>query len=69
MKIRAPGLSLDMPVCSISLIEGSPVVSCRAGPYDATAQLSRADVRILIRALFRPALLISLIRFAFGKSR
>jgi hypothetical protein len=69
MKIRAPGLNLDMAVCSIALVEGSPVVSCRAGPYDATAQLSRDDVRILMRALIRPALLIRLVRFSFGKPR
>jgi hypothetical protein len=69
MKIRAPGLNLDMAVRSISLIDGSPVVGCRAGPYDATAELSRDDVRLLMRALFRPALLVRLIRFAFGKPR
>jgi hypothetical protein len=69
MKIRAPGLSLDMAVRSIALADGSRVVSCRTGPYDATAQLSRDDVRVLMRTLFRPALLIRLVGFAFGKPR
>jgi hypothetical protein len=58
-----------MAVRSISLIDGSPVVSCRVGPYDATAQLSRDDVRILMRALCRPAVLVRLIRFALRKSQ
>lgn len=68
MKISAPALKLEMKLSDVRIKDGRPVIVCRMGAYDATTELSQADVLTLLRTLARPSVLLSFIRLTLGRS-
>lgn len=67
MKISAPSLKLDLAVTEIVVREKKPVVLCRVGAYDATAELTRSDIMAFLKALLRPKVLVALVRMLLGR--
>lgn len=69
MKISAPSLKLDMVLSHVEVKHGLPVIVCKVGVYEAVTDLSRDDVRVLLRNLARPRVLGAFLRLAFRRDK
>lgn len=67
MKIVAPSLKLNMELQDVEIREGKPVIVCRVGVYDATADLSTQDTRAIFKCLLRPRTLLAFIKLLIGR--
>jgi hypothetical protein len=69
MRIKAPSLKLDMELEKIVVIEGVPVLVSKVGVYEATAIMSKSDIRIVLRHLLKPRVLFSFLRLAMAQAK
>lgn len=67
MKISAPSLKLDLSVTEIVVRDGKPIVLCRVGAYDATAELNRNDILAFLKALLRPKVVATIARMLVAR--